>query len=45
MTVEQAAAKQAQSQYDNALLQLSYTNIVAPIAGTIGHKTVEVANK
>jgi membrane fusion protein (multidrug efflux system) len=43
--VEEAAAKQAKSQYDNALLQLSYTDIVAPVSGTVGHKTVEVGHQ
>lgn len=44
-TVEQAAAKQAKSQYDNALLQLSYTDVLAPVNGTVGHKTVEVGQQ
>ncbi len=43
--VQQAAAKQAEAEYDNALTQLSYTNLAAPISGTIGHKTVEVGQQ
>jgi membrane fusion protein (multidrug efflux system) len=45
VSVEEAAAQEAKSQYDNALLQLSYTNVLAPIAGTVGHKTVEVGQQ
>jgi membrane fusion protein (multidrug efflux system) len=43
--VQKAAAKQAQVQYQNALTQLSYTKVLAPISGTIGHKTVEVGQQ
>lgn len=43
--VQKAAAVQAQAQYDNALTQLSYTKIVAPISGKIGHKSVEVGQQ
>lgn len=43
--VQKAAAKQAEVEYQNALTQLSYTKVVAPIAGTIGHKTVEVGQQ
>ena len=45
VSVDEAAAKQAKSQYDDALLQLSYTDIVAPVSGTIGHKTLEVGQQ
>ena len=45
VSVQQSAAKQAESQYENSLLQLSYTNVVAPVAGTVGHKTVEVGQQ
>jgi membrane fusion protein (multidrug efflux system) len=43
--VQEAAAMQAKAEYENALTQLSYTNIVAPVSGTIGHKTVEVGQQ
>jgi membrane fusion protein, multidrug efflux system len=43
--VQKAAAKQAEVEYQNSLTQLSYTKVVAPIAGTIGHKTVEVGQQ
>jgi len=43
--VQEAAARQAQSQYDDALTQLSYTNVIAPVSGTIGNKTVEVGQQ
>jgi len=39
--VANAAIAQAQTQLNDALLQLSYTNIVAPIDGRVGKKTVE----
>jgi membrane fusion protein (multidrug efflux system) len=45
VAVQEAAAKQAQAEYENALTQLSYTRIVAPVNGTIGHKTVEVGQQ
>lgn len=45
VSVEEAAVKQAQAQYDNALLQLSYTDLIAPVAGRIGHKTVEIGQQ
>ena len=43
--VQKAAAKQAEVDYENSLTQLSYTKVVAPIGGTIGHKTVEVGQQ
>jgi membrane fusion protein, multidrug efflux system len=38
----QAQVKQAQAQLDQAKLNLSYTRIVAPVAGIITRKSVEV---
>ncbi len=38
----QAAMNQAQVALKNAALQLSYTNITAPVAGRVGRKTVQV---
>lgn len=43
--MQQAAAKQAQAQYKNALTQLSYTDVIAPVSGKIGHRTVEVGQQ
>lgn len=40
-----AAVAQAQTQVRNAQLQLSYTTIVAPTAGAIGNKTVQVEQR
>lgn len=45
LSVEQANAKQAEAEYENAVKQLSYTNIVAPVTGKVGHRTVEVGNQ
>jgi membrane fusion protein (multidrug efflux system) len=45
IAVQKAAADQAEIEYQNALTQLSYTRVVAPISGTIGHKTVEVGQQ
>jgi membrane fusion protein (multidrug efflux system) len=45
VSVQQAAAEQAEVQYKNALTQLSYTKVLAPIEGTVGHKTVEVGQQ
>jgi membrane fusion protein (multidrug efflux system) len=45
VAVQKAAADQAKVEYENALTQLSYTRVVAPISGTIGHKTVEVGQQ
>lgn len=39
------AIAQAQVALKNAQLQLSYTNIVAPVGGRIGHKVVEVGQQ
>ncbi|PSB20930.1 HlyD family secretion protein [Phormidesmis priestleyi ULC007] len=38
----QAAINQAQVALKNAALQLSYTNVTAPVAGRVGRKTVQV---
>jgi len=38
----QSAINQAQVALKNAALQLSYTNITAPVAGRVGRKTVQV---
>jgi len=40
----QANAAQAAANVDAAVLQLSYCTIKAPVAGTIGHRTVDVGN-
>jgi membrane fusion protein, multidrug efflux system len=40
-----AAIAQAQAQVENAQLQLSYTTIVAPTAGQVGNKTVQVGQR
>jgi membrane fusion protein (multidrug efflux system) len=40
-----AAIAQAAAQVKNAQLQLSYTNILAPTAGKVGNKTVEVGQR
>ncbi|HEY9622251.1 MAG TPA: HlyD family secretion protein [Crinalium sp.] len=40
-----AAIAQSQAELRNADLQLSYTSIVAPIAGRIGNKTVQVGQR
>ncbi len=40
-----AAIAQAQAQVKNAQLQLGYTNITAPVPGTIGNKTVEIGQR
>ena len=45
VNVQKAAANQSEIEYQNALVQLSYTKILAPVAGTIGHKTVEVGQQ
>jgi membrane fusion protein (multidrug efflux system) len=45
VAVQKAASAQAEVEYENALTQLSYARVVAPIAGTIGHKTVEVGQQ
>lgn len=41
----EAAAAAAQAALDQAGLNLSYTHIVAPVAGVIGEKTVEVGEQ
>lgn len=41
----QAAIAQAQTALNNAQLQLSYTNITAPVAGRVGRKNVEVGQQ
>lgn len=40
-----AAISQSAANLKDAQLQLSYTNIVAPVSGTVGDKTVEVGQK
>ena len=40
-----AALKQARADLRTAELNLSYTTIVAPVSGIIGHKTVELGNR
>lgn len=45
VSVQQAAANQAEVEYENALTQLSYSKVVAPIEGTVGHKTVEIGQQ
>lgn len=40
--MQEAAAKQAAAEYHNALTQLSYTDVPAPVSGTVGAKSVEV---
>jgi membrane fusion protein (multidrug efflux system) len=40
-----ALVAQAQANLKNAQLQLSYTDIKAPLAGTIGNKTVEIGQR
>lgn len=45
VAVQKAAAAQADAEYENALTQLSYTRVAAPIAGTIGHKTLEAGQQ
>ncbi|MGH7880480.1 MAG: HlyD family secretion protein, partial [Candidatus Binataceae bacterium] len=41
----QASVQAAQAALDQALLNLSYTKIVAPMSGVIGKKTVEVGQR
>ncbi|HYL57444.1 MAG TPA: HlyD family secretion protein [Candidatus Acidoferrales bacterium] len=41
----EAAVKSAQAALDQALLNLEYTRIVAPMNGVVGHKTVEVGQQ
>jgi membrane fusion protein (multidrug efflux system) len=40
-----AAVNQSKAQLKNAELQLSYTTIVAPMAGRVGNKTVQVGQR
>jgi membrane fusion protein (multidrug efflux system) len=40
----EAAVKQAQASTDAARLQLSYCTIIAPVAGTVTHRTVDAGN-
>lgn len=40
-----ATAAQSKAELDNAELQLSYTSIVAPLAGRIGNKTVQIGQR
>ena len=41
---KQAEANVAKTRIDQALLNLSYTNIVAPVSGVVGKRTVEVGS-
>jgi membrane fusion protein (multidrug efflux system) len=43
--VQRAAAEQAEAEYQNAVTQLSYTDIVAPVSGRVGHRTVEIGQQ
>jgi membrane fusion protein (multidrug efflux system) len=45
ITSRQAAVKAAQASLDQALLNLGYTKITAPMRGVIGKKTVEVGQR
>lgn len=45
IAVQKAAAMQAQADEENALTQLSYTNVLAPVSGKVGHRTVEVGQQ
>ncbi|CAN5420510.1 HlyD family secretion protein [soil metagenome] len=45
LSMQEAAFLQAQTETQNAANQLSYTNVVAPINGRVGHKTVEVGQQ
>ncbi len=45
LSVQDAAAQKARSEVANAATQLSYTNVVAPVKGRIGHRTVEVGQQ
>jgi len=45
LSVQEAASQKAKSELDNAATQLSYTSILAPIDGRIGHRTVEVGQQ
>lgn len=45
LSVQEAAVKKAESQVENAKTQLSYTNVVAPVTGRVGHRTVEVGQQ
>ncbi|MFA6211059.1 MAG: HlyD family secretion protein [Candidatus Obscuribacterales bacterium] len=45
LSMQQAALLQAETETTNAANQLSYTSIVSPIAGRVGHKTVEVGQQ
>ncbi|MBX9688696.1 MAG: HlyD family secretion protein, partial [Candidatus Obscuribacterales bacterium] len=45
LSVQEAAVAKARSDYENAMSQLSYTKIMAPITGRIGHRTVEIGQQ
>lgn len=45
LSVQEAAVKKAESQVENAKTQLSYTNVVAPVTGRVGHRTVEIGQQ
>ncbi|MCC6980821.1 MAG: HlyD family secretion protein [Candidatus Melainabacteria bacterium] len=42
LSVQEAAAQKAKSEMNNAQTQLSYTSVIAPVTGRIGHRTVEI---
>jgi membrane fusion protein (multidrug efflux system) len=42
LSVQEAASQKAKSEVNNAQTQLSYTSVIAPVTGRIGHRTVEV---
>lgn len=45
LIVQQAIVDKAKSEFTNALTQLSYTNISAPVSGRVGHRTVEIGQQ
>ena len=45
LLVQKAAATEAQSRFQNANTQLSYTRVVAPVTGRVGNRTVEVGQQ
>ncbi len=45
LAVQEAAVAKAKSDFDNAMTQLSYTKLTAPVTGKAGHRTVEVGQQ
>lgn len=45
LVMQGATVDKAKSQLANAMTQLSYTNVTAPVTGRIGHRTVEVGQQ